>query len=48
MARGVPVVWFQSGLRHEAAAGRARAAGIRVIQDRCLKIEHYRLLGSGR
>jgi hypothetical protein len=43
IARGVPVVWFQSGLCHEAAAARARAAGLTVVQDRCLKVEHMRL-----
>ena len=37
------VVWMQLGLRDEAAAERARAAGITVIQDRCIKIEHHRL-----
>ena len=42
IGRGVPVVWFQSGLRHEAAARCARAAGLTVVQDRCLKVEHLR------
>ncbi len=42
IARGVPVVWFQSGLRHDEAAARARAAGLTVVQDRCLKVEHMR------
>jgi len=42
IARGVPVVWFQSGLRHDGAAARARAAGLSVVQDRCLKVEHLR------
>ena len=37
------VVWMQLGLRDEAAAERARAAGITVIQDHCIKIEHARL-----
>ncbi len=40
---GVRVVWFQSGLRHDGAAARALAAGLRVVQDRCLKVEHMRL-----
>lgn len=40
IARGVPVVWFQSGLRHDGAARRAVAAGLKVVQDRCLKVEH--------
>ncbi len=37
------VIWMQLHLRNEAAAERARAAGLTVIQDRCIKIEHTRL-----
>ena len=37
------VVWMQLGLRDEAAAARAEAAGITVIMNRCIKIEHGRL-----
>ena len=40
------VVWFQLGLRHEEAAQRAREAGLAVVQDRCLKIEHARFAGG--
>ena len=40
------VVWFQLGLRHESAARRAREAGLEVVQDRCLKIEHARFAGG--
>lgn len=32
-------VWFQLGIRNDAAARRLAEAGIRVVQDRCLKIE---------
>lgn len=32
------VVWMQSGIRHEAAADRLVAAGIDVVQDRCLGV----------
>jgi predicted CoA-binding protein len=42
---GAKVVWMQLGLRHEEAAGKARDAGLRVVQDRCLKIEHARFSG---
>ncbi len=42
IVRAVPVVWFQSGLRHDGAAARAMAAGLKVVQDRCLKVEHMR------
>ena len=37
------VIWMQLGLRDDAAAARAAAAGLTVIQDRCIKIEHKRL-----
>lgn len=41
---GLKVVWMQLGLRDEAAAARARARGVTVIQDRCPKIEFPRHL----
>jgi hypothetical protein len=34
------VVWMQEGIIHEEAAARARAAGLFVIQDRCILKEH--------
>jgi predicted CoA-binding protein len=40
-------VWFQLGIRHDEAAARLRAAGIRVVQDLCLMVEHARLEGRG-
>ena len=43
LERKPKVVWMQLGLRDETAAERARAAGITVIQDHCIKIEHARL-----
>ena len=36
-------VWFQSGIRNDEAAERLARAGIKVVQDRCLMIEHGRL-----
>lgn len=38
------VVWFQLGIRNDAAAERLARAGIRVVQDRCMMPEHRRLL----
>ena len=37
-------LWLQLDLYDEAAAGKARAAGLTVVMDRCLKIEYGRLL----
>ena len=38
----VPVIWMQEGVVHEAAAEKARKAGITVIMDRCILKEHRR------
>ena len=38
-------VWLQLGISHAEAAARLTAAGIEVVQDRCLMVEHRRLLG---
>ena len=46
IAVGAKVVWFQLGLRHDEAARRAVDAGLQVVQDRCLKIEHARWHGG--
>jgi predicted CoA-binding protein len=43
--KGVKTIWMQIGVRNEAAARRARDAGISVVMDRCAKVEHMRLLG---
>jgi len=43
---GAKVVWMQLGVIHEAAARQARGAGLEVIMDRCMKIEHARLFGG--
>lgn len=43
IAAGSGAVWLQEGIVHEAAAARARGAGLTVIQDRCLYKEWLRL-----
>ena len=37
---GIKAVWMQQGISHPDAAAAAQAAGLLVVQDRCLKIEH--------
>ncbi len=39
---GVPAIWMQEGVVHEAAAEKARKAGIFVVMDRCILKEHMR------
>jgi len=39
-------VWFQRGIRNDAAAEMLARAGIRVVQNRCMMPEHRRLLGA--
>lgn len=39
-------VWFQLGITNDEAAAVLAGAGIRVVQDRCLMVEHRRLIGS--
>jgi len=43
---GVDTLWFQLGLRNDEAAAIATAAGVTVVQNRCLKIEHARFHGG--
>ncbi len=40
---GAKGLWLQLGIEHAAAAAKARAAGLRVVQNRCLLVEHRRL-----
>jgi predicted CoA-binding protein len=46
IAIGARVLWMQLGIINEAAAQRAREAGLEVVMDRCIKIEHARLFGG--
>jgi predicted CoA-binding protein len=43
---GAKVVWMQLGIINEEAADKARAAGLEVVMDRCMKIEYARLFGG--
>ena len=45
--KGARVLWLQEGVVSEAAAEMARAAGLRVVMDRCMFKEHHRLSQSG-
>jgi predicted CoA-binding protein len=40
LAARPPVVWLQLGIRDDAFASALTSAGIRVVQDRCLMVEH--------
>ncbi|MEL6892688.1 MAG: CoA-binding protein [Actinomycetota bacterium] len=41
---GAAAIWFQLGLVHHDAAAASVAGGLDVVQDRCTKVEHARLL----
>ena len=46
IAIGAKVLWMQLGIRNAQAVARAEAAGLEVVQDRCMKIEYARLFGG--
>ncbi|MDR0225043.1 MAG: CoA-binding protein [Burkholderiaceae bacterium] len=48
VAVGARCLWLQLGVVNDAALAEARAAGLWTVQDRCVKIEHQRLLAGAR
>jgi predicted CoA-binding protein len=46
VAKGAHVLWMQLGIRNDEAARIANDAGLDVVMDRCVKIEHARILGG--
>jgi predicted CoA-binding protein len=46
IAIGAKVLWQQLGVTNAEAAGKAEAAGLETVMDRCVKIEHARLFGG--
>ena len=46
IAIGARVLWLQLGIRNDEAAQRAQQAGLTVVQNRCMKIEHARFFGG--
>ncbi len=46
IAVGAGCVWMQQGIEHDEAAAAARAAGIDVVMDRCIKVDHA-MMGIG-
>jgi predicted CoA-binding protein len=46
LAQRPRAVWLQLGIRDDAAAAMLSAAGIDVVQDRCILVEHRRLIGA--
>jgi uncharacterized protein len=46
VAKGAKVLWMQLGIRNEEAARIAGASGLDVVMNRCVKIEHARIMGG--
>jgi predicted CoA-binding protein len=48
IAIGAKVIWMQLGVVNEAAGKKAEQAGLKVVMNRCIMVDHGRLLGSAR
>ncbi len=48
VAAGAKAIWIQLGIVNEEAAQRASQAGLKVVMDRCMKVELERLLPQGK
>ena len=46
--KGAPAVWMQLGIAHHEAAALARAAGLDVVMDHCMAVEHRKLVRLGK
>src|SRR5258706_7435699 len=46
IAKKAKVVWMQEGIVHNAAAEKAKAAGLKVVQNKCIYQEHRNLRGK--
>ena len=46
LAAGARTMWMQLGIRHDETADRLTAAGLQVVMNRCVKIEHARFAGG--
>ena len=44
---GAKAIWMQEGLAHNAAADRARAAGLKVVMSRCIMKDHRAMFPAG-
>lgn len=45
IAVGAPALWMQLGIRNDEACARAEAAGLKVVMNRCISVEHARWKG---
>ena len=48
IAIGARALWLQLGVQNDAACERARAAGLQVVQNHCVLVEHQRLVAAGK